>query len=138
VTASIIANTGFLVIGVFPLVLLLLLPFAGARRLFRLSCQTVKQVWLTHFVAMLHYGIGVDLVLHMPVKLGGLAGLQAFAKGHDVIIISNHHTRIDWMFIFGLALAACASTTSAIELTADNFEEKTAGKTVFIKFQAPW
>jgi len=40
--------------------------------------------------------------------------------------------------IFGLALAACASTTSAIELTADNFEEKTAGKTVFIKFQAPW
>ena len=30
--------------------------------------------------------------------------------------------------IFGLALAACASTTSAIELTADNFEEKTAGK----------
>jgi len=26
----------------------------------------------------------------------------------------------------------------ALELTADNWDEKTAGKTVFIKFLAPW
>jgi len=34
-----------------------------------------------------------------------------------------------------LALAACAS---ALELTKGNFAEKTAGKSVFIKFLAPW
>jgi hypothetical protein len=26
----------------------------------------------------------------------------------------------------------------AMELTKDNWDEKTAGKSVFIKFQAPW
>jgi hypothetical protein len=29
-------------------------------------------------------------------------------------------------------------SASAIELTVDNFDEMTAGKTVFIKFLAPW
>jgi len=36
---------------------------------------------------------------------------------------------------FALALLALVAAT---ELTADNWDEKTAGKTVFIKFQAPW
>jgi hypothetical protein len=31
-----------------------------------------------------------------------------------------------------------AGTASAVELTADNYDELTAGKTVFIKFLAPW
>jgi hypothetical protein len=31
-----------------------------------------------------------------------------------------------------------AVSTSAIELTPANFDEKTAGKSVFIKFLAPW
>jgi hypothetical protein len=35
-------------------------------------------------------------------------------------------------------LLALASTASAIELTPDNYEIETAGKTVFIKFLAPW
>jgi hypothetical protein len=34
-----------------------------------------------------------------------------------------------------LALVACASAT---ELTPSNWDEETAGKTVFIKFLAPW
>jgi hypothetical protein len=29
-------------------------------------------------------------------------------------------------------------TASAIELTPDNWDTETAGKTVFIKFLAPW
>ena len=38
-----------------------------------------------------------------------------------------------------LALAALMlGTANAIELTPDNFDEMTAGKTVFIKFLAPW
>jgi hypothetical protein len=28
--------------------------------------------------------------------------------------------------------------TGAMELTPDNWDKETAGKTVFIKFQAPW
>jgi len=35
-------------------------------------------------------------------------------------------------------LLTLASVVSAIELTEDTWEEKTAGKTVFVKFQAPW
>jgi len=37
------------------------------------------------------------------------------------------------LLILGLARAA-----SAIELTPDNWDTETAGKTVFIKFLAPW
>lgn len=37
--------------------------------------------------------------------------------------------------IVALALVAGVSAT---ELTPDNFDELTAGKSVFIKFQAPW
>jgi len=36
-----------------------------------------------------------------------------------------------------LALALLAGATATV-LTPDNYDELTAGKTVFIKFQAPW
>jgi len=36
------------------------------------------------------------------------------------------------------ALLGLAATASAIELTPDNWDSATAGKTVFIKFLAPW
>jgi hypothetical protein len=35
-------------------------------------------------------------------------------------------------------LLALVAAANAIELTPDNFDEETAGKTVFIKFLAPW
>jgi hypothetical protein len=37
-----------------------------------------------------------------------------------------------------LVVLALAATASATELTPDNFDDLTAGKTVFIKFLAPW
>jgi hypothetical protein len=37
------------------------------------------------------------------------------------------------LFLFSLL-----ALSSAIELTPDNWDEQTAGKTVFIKFLAPW
>jgi hypothetical protein len=37
-------------------------------------------------------------------------------------------------FLFACVLAAVTAT----ELTDANFDELTTGKTVFIKFQAPW
>jgi hypothetical protein len=39
---------------------------------------------------------------------------------------------------FIAAFLGLVATTSAIELTADNWDEVTAGKVVFVKFQAPW
>jgi len=35
-------------------------------------------------------------------------------------------------------LLALVVAASALELTPDNYESATSGKTVFIKFQAPW
>ena len=37
-----------------------------------------------------------------------------------------------------LVLLGLAASANAVELTLENFDEHTAGKTVFIKFQAPW
>jgi len=37
-----------------------------------------------------------------------------------------------------LALLGLASTANAVSLNPDNWEAETSGKTVFIKFQAPW
>jgi hypothetical protein len=38
-------------------------------------------------------------------------------------------------FVVLAAMAACAG---AVELTPENWDAETAGKTVFIKFLAPW
>jgi len=37
-----------------------------------------------------------------------------------------------------LLLATTASGVSAIELTPDNYDAETSGKSVFLKFFAPW
>lgn len=35
-------------------------------------------------------------------------------------------------------LLALLAAVSALELTPDNWDEQISGKTVFLKFQAPW
>ena len=42
------------------------------------------------------------------------------------------------MKIAALFLSLFTATAGAIELTPDNWDAETAGKTVFIKFLAPW
>jgi hypothetical protein len=42
------------------------------------------------------------------------------------------------MFKFAVAVAALLGSAQATELTPDNWDAATAGKTAFIKFQAPW
>jgi hypothetical protein len=39
---------------------------------------------------------------------------------------------------FVVALLGLVAGSNALELTPDNWDEAIAGKTVFIKFQAPW
>jgi len=38
----------------------------------------------------------------------------------------------------GFAIALLATSAGAMELSADNFDTLSAGKSVFVKFQAPW
>jgi len=42
------------------------------------------------------------------------------------------------MFSRILVALALLASASAVELTPDNFDEMTAGRSVFIKFLAPW
>jgi hypothetical protein len=42
------------------------------------------------------------------------------------------------MKVVSALLLSLAAATNAIELTPDNWDAETAGKTVFIKFLAPW
>jgi len=37
-----------------------------------------------------------------------------------------------------VVLLSAVALAGAMELTPDNWEKETTGKTVFIKFQAPW
>jgi hypothetical protein len=37
-----------------------------------------------------------------------------------------------------VALLGLAATANALELTPDNWEAETSGKTIFVKFLAPW
>ena len=37
-----------------------------------------------------------------------------------------------------LALTGALTSTHAVELTPENWDAETSGKTVFIKFLAPW
>jgi hypothetical protein len=39
---------------------------------------------------------------------------------------------------FAIAIAALLGVAAATSLTPANWDDKVAGKTVFIKFQAPW
>jgi len=51
--------------------------------------------------------------------------------GTDLLADSTMKTAFAFLSLF-------ITAASAIELTPENWDEKTAGKTVFIKFLAPW
>jgi hypothetical protein len=49
----------------------------------------------------------------------------------------NIQTSMTMKSVVAILLSLLAAT-NALELTADTWEDATAGKTVFIKFLAPW
>jgi hypothetical protein len=53
-------------------------------------------------------------------------------------LTNQQQQRETMKFSTTLALMGLATTASAVELTLDNWDSEVAGKTVFIKFQAPW
>jgi hypothetical protein len=67
------------------------------------------------------------------LNLGPRAGLIQLA--FIAFILSS--TTVQIMFRTAIVATTLAAAT-AISLTPDNWDSETAGKTVFIKFQAPW
>jgi len=55
----------------------------------------------------------------------------------STIIEVSNNTTSNMKSIISILLAIMA-IANAVELDADNYGKLTAGKTVFIKFQAPW
>lgn len=66
--------------------------------------------------------------------------LEALDRSAIVLHKSNPLSIIQTMKFSALALTAALATTatSAIELTPDNWDAETAGKTIFVKMFAPW
>lgn len=89
----------------FPSLPLLLVPAASTRRTFRTICQGLQEAWLAFACALLRFGLGVQVFVYVPSDLRGLEGLRYDVAVQDAVLISNHRTRIDWMFLWGLCLA---------------------------------
>ena len=101
----------------------LLTFFAAAHR----SC--------THVRPPRRAGVTSLQCLHADQALLEFAWLRAVESLHKI-----HCERYPFTMksaLFALA-ALLVGTASAVELTPDNYDELTAGKTVFIKFLAPW
>jgi lysocardiolipin and lysophospholipid acyltransferase len=80
---------------------LLLLPFGLGVRAFRLWNALLAFVWQGHSAFVLQYFCGIDFHVHGD-KSSPFPDF--FRKDRSVILISNHRSRIDWMFIWGLAI----------------------------------
>ena len=72
-----------------------------------------------------------SIELHFCKKLSDLS----FSS---LLFLTSPFTYNATMKVFGLALLSTLALASATELTPSNWDSETAGKTVFIKFLAPW
>ncbi|CAK0912140.1 unnamed protein product [Prorocentrum cordatum] len=81
-----------------PASLLLLVPLASARGAFLWVARQCQAVWLGMAVALVRHVLGVKIVLYAGAEVHDLAE-------QDILIISNHRTRVDWMFFWALAAA---------------------------------
>jgi len=85
-----------------PTLPLLLMPGVPARRSFCWWSGNMGEAWFGMAVALLRYGLGVQIFIHTPLE----KTLACMAPGGvDVLVISNHRSRVDWMFLWGLAAA---------------------------------
>jgi len=54
------------------------------------------------------------------------------------IAASDAQVAMKWIMLPSLLVAASLQRGAARELTSENWDKETAGKQVFVKFQAPW
>lgn len=88
--AALIASTTLLL----PALVILPLPFASARNVYRAWARCVAAAWFT-FAAMLLEWLGGTRVI--------VYGDSPPADERTSIVIANHHCRIDWMFLWCVA-----------------------------------
>jgi hypothetical protein len=63
---------------------------------------------------------------------------RLFHRRCDLVLTNAIFLKVETMKTFSLFFLALVAGTNAIELTPDNWDTETAGKTVLIKFLAPW
>ncbi|CAJ1461114.1 unnamed protein product [Effrenium voratum] len=82
----------------FPFLPLLLVPSCHARNLFSRIAEFGQASWLGLAVSCLRFVLGVPIYLRTRGQLPSLAG-------RDVLVASNHPTRIDWLFLWALPIS---------------------------------
>lgn len=85
-----------------PGTLLLLVPIPGARHVWRLWSQLWQELWFPFACGVVRCMLGIEIYLHVPK--GGLEALRKQLVGHNVVLICNHRTCLDWMFLWALCL----------------------------------
>ena len=79
------------------------------------------------------YGVGEDFA---KLVLGCVLLVYWKVTWKRVRVQSNQMVRT--VLRVAVLCAVALATVSGTSLTKDNFEELSSGKTVFVKFQAPW
>lgn len=85
-----------------PALPLLLVPRPWALQAFGGVAARCQAAWLCMATAALRFGLGIRIILH-----GGPESLQIkdlLKLEGDLLLLSNHPTRVDWMFLWGLAV----------------------------------
>lgn len=85
----------------FPALPLLLVPIRHTRCLFGWWAGVVQGSFLSVAIGLVHHVMGVDIIIYTHSK----EELAEMCKLGDTLIISNHRTRVDWIFLWALALA---------------------------------
>lgn len=85
-----------------PILPLLLIPNPRARKIFQLVAQWGQASWLGLAVTCLRFVSGTRIYIHTKGKMN-LEEMQQIPG--DLLMISNHPSRIDWMFLWSVAIA---------------------------------
>ena len=84
-----------------PALPLLLVPSKKAREIFEVVARWGQAAWLGLAVTTLRFVGGIQIFIHTKgVRIEELQKITA-----DLLLISNHPSRIDWMFHWALAIA---------------------------------
>uniref|UniRef100_A0A7S0B9Z7 Phospholipid/glycerol acyltransferase domain-containing protein n=1 Tax=Pyrodinium bahamense TaxID=73915 RepID=A0A7S0B9Z7_9DINO len=87
--------------AVFPLLPLLVIPSQKVRCVFSWWSSNIQASWLASFLVFLRYGLGIKIFFHTRKQ----ECLDDLAKLGNALVVCNHRSRIDWMFLWGLAAA---------------------------------
>mmetsp|Transcript_147134 Transcript_147134/g.254804 ORF Transcript_147134/g.254804 Transcript_147134/m.254804 type:complete len:413 (-) Transcript_147134:30-1268(-) len=84
---------------IFPAVLLLLVPLAAARHCFLRWTSILCATWVRSTLFILRFGYGIKVIMHVR---GGIQGLRDLCGNADILLLSNHRTTMDWVFLWGV------------------------------------